>query len=31
MKILKKTFHEGDAIVETVNTIHHGENNGKKT
>lgn len=27
----EKTFHEGDAIVETVNTIHHGENNGTKT
>lgn len=27
----EKTFHEGEAIVETVNTIHHGENNGTKT
>ena len=27
----KKIVHEGEAIVEMVNTIHHGENNGSKT
>ena len=27
----QKTIHEGEAVVETVNTIHHGENNGSKT
>ena len=27
----KKIIHEGEAVVETVNTIHHGENNGTKT
>jgi len=24
----EKTFHAGDAVVETVNTWHHGENRG---
>lgn len=23
-------FHEGEAVVEMVNTIHHGENRGNK-
>lgn len=27
----KKVIHEGEAIVEMVNTVHHGENNGSKT
>lgn len=27
----KKVIQEGEAIVEMVNTIHHGENNGTKT
>ena len=27
---LEKTVHEGEAIVEMVNTIHHGENRGTK-
>ncbi len=26
----EKVVHEGEAIVEMVNTIHHGENRGKK-
>ena len=26
----QKVVHEGEAIVETVETIHHGENNGTK-
>ena len=26
----EKTVHEGEAVVEMVNTIHHGENRGKK-
>lgn len=26
-----KTVHEGEAIVEMVGTIHHGENNGTET
>jgi len=25
-----KTFHEGETVVETVKTWHHGENNGDK-
>lgn len=25
-----KVVHEGEAVVEMVNTIHHGENRGKK-
>ena len=25
-----KTVHEGEAVVEMVNTIHHGENRGTK-
>ena len=28
--IAKKTVHEGEAVVEMVNTIHHGENRGTK-
>ena len=27
----EKTFHEGETIVEMVNTVHHGENRGTKT
>ena len=27
----EKVVHEGEAIVEMVNTIHHGENRGDKT
>lgn len=27
----KKIVHEGETIVEMVNTVHHGENNGSKT
>ena len=27
----EKTVHEGEAVVEMVNTIHHGENHGSKT
>ena len=27
----EKTVHEGEAVVEMVNTIHHGENRGTKT
>ena len=27
----EKTVHEGEAVVEMVNTIHHGENRGLKT
>ena len=27
----EKTVHEGEAVVEMVNTIHHGENRGSKT
>ena len=26
----KKVVHEGEAVVEMVGTIHHGENNGTK-
>jgi quercetin dioxygenase-like cupin family protein len=26
----KKVVHEGEAVVEMVGTIHHGENLGKK-
>ena len=26
----EKTMHEGEAVVEMVNTIHHGENRGSK-
>ena len=26
----EKTVHEGDAVVEMVGTIHHGENRGLK-
>ena len=26
----EKTVHEGEAVVEIVNTIHHGENRGTK-
>ena len=26
----EKTVHEGEAVVEMVNTIHHGENRGQK-
>jgi len=26
----EKTVHEGEAVVEMVNTIHHGENRGNK-
>ena len=26
----EKVLHEGEAVVEMVNTIHHGENNGNK-
>jgi len=26
-----KVVHEGEAVVEMVNTIHHGENRGNKT
>lgn len=26
----QKVVHEGEAVVEMVNTIHHGENRGKK-
>ena len=26
----EKIVHEGEAVVEMVNTIHHGENRGKK-
>ena len=26
-----ETFHEGEALVEMVGTIHHGENNGTQT
>ena len=26
----EKVVHEGEAVVEMVNTIHHGENRGKK-
>ena len=26
----EKTVHEGEAVVEMVNTIHHGENRGDK-
>ena len=26
----EKTVHEGEAVVEMVNTIHHGENRGTK-
>ena len=27
----EKTVHEGEAVVEMVGTVHHGENRGKKT
>ena len=27
---LEKVVHEGEAIVEMVNTVHHGENRGTK-
>ena len=27
---LEKTVHEGEAVVEMVGTIHHGENRGSK-
>ena len=27
---LEKVVHEGEAIVEMVGTVHHGENRGKK-
>ena len=27
----EKVVHEGEAVVEMVNTIHHGENRGSKT
>ena len=27
---LEKTVHEGEAVVEMVNTVHHGENRGTK-
>ena len=26
----EKVVHEGEAVVEMVNTVHHGENRGKK-
>ena len=26
----KKVVHEGEAVVEMVNTVHHGENRGTK-
>ncbi len=26
----EKTVHEGEAVVEMVNTIHHGQNRGSK-
>ena len=26
-----KVVHEGEAVVELVGTVHHGENNGNKT
>lgn len=26
----QKTVHEGEAVIEMVGTIHHGENRGKK-
>ena len=26
----EKVVHEGEAVVEMVNTIHHGENRGAK-
>ena len=26
----QETVHEGEAVVEMVNTIHHGENRGSK-
>ena len=26
----EKVVHEGEPVVEMVNTIHHGENRGKK-
>ena len=26
----EKVVHEGEAVVEMVNTIHHGENRGTK-
>lgn len=26
----EKTVHEGEAVVEMVGTVHHGENRGKK-
>ena len=28
--MMRKTVHEGEAVVEMVNTIHHGENRGSK-
>ena len=28
---LEKTVHEGEAVVEMVGTVHHGENRGTKT
>ena len=27
----EKVVHEGEAVVEMVNTVHHGENRGSKT
>ena len=27
----EKTVHEGEAVVEMVGTVHHGENRGTKT
>lgn len=27
---VQKVVHEGEAVVEMVNTIHHGENRGSK-
>lgn len=27
----EKTIHEGEAVVEMVGTVHHGENRGDKT
>ena len=27
---MEKTVHEGEAVVEMVNSIHHGENRGTK-
>ena len=27
---MEKVVHEGEAVVEMVNTIHHGENRGTK-